>query len=375
MSPEDDKSVVENSTEPVPPRAGGAARSRRTWWIAAFSTAAVVLAGAVVSFAGWGSGVDGPDSVVAAYLAAVRAGNTDKALKIAQTAVSSDDGSDGFVEPAVVSDEWEVESVTLRAQSTRDAIVDVTTSGPDGTKDGVFLLHRVPGEEWNISNPFVTLMISQVPIWSQSVEPGAEPQQELVINGKSVTYPVPEPEKVGVARHLLLFPGFYRFYPEDDDLFSPIAEPATWLPTGEQSVVADRLLMRLTSDTRQAAEDAVNGLLKDCAAATETQPKNCPFGAEYVKTSDGSRNVGGSEVSWELPEPADLYFADSGLGYFQPVDRGRTTVTLQLSEKDGGGAVDCGIAFDALRVGVTRKGEVSLLPNNSHTNHVPMDTC
>jgi hypothetical protein len=312
-------------------------------------TAVVALAAAGLVAGTRGGGGLSPEQVVGAYLAAVRRGEVEQALRIA-----GDPDLDAFHENAslltaeVLSDGWTVGQVVRRYpwHSGLDAVVDVTLSTPDGlSAQGRFRLSRDLGGRWSIDHPF-----DSVPALPGSLD-------HVEINGVV--------RQAGVEPVVyLLFPGVYRGWTSVAGLFAGGMPTIVALP-GDDAGRLDAP-SELSPTGRAAAQRAVNAHLDGCAESTSLKPPGCPFaGGDYgsVDLAD-EYYLDPADLAWEVvtyPEVLPV----PGSTAFGVVPRHEGTVRLTgtgspLSGDDDDReafSVECAVDVTRLHLRLTRTGE------------------
>ncbi|ADD41679.1 hypothetical protein [Stackebrandtia nassauensis] len=335
-------------------RSPGSPRSR---WITAYAVALAVLAVAVVSFVEVVGG--DPDDVVTDYLGALRDGDTTEALELATVKPKQGDPRDSFLRADALRANWRITSVETRVQSSKRAIVDASIAGPDGRRDGLFRLELSRAGKWRITNPFVPLYLARPPVRSGDDREAVS----LSLNGVTVTMRDHEPAS-GVTEtsgiQLRLFPGTYAFF-DGDEMVRAVDATRTWLPPGDSSsFVPYTPWLELTDTGAELAEDRVGEILSECENRTERLPDGCPFGTDAKIELDGDEHaIDGDAVTWKLDDDLELFYADSGLGYFQPVVRRPVGVALTATVDGETKSVECD--FDWAMLGFRLSTEAALV--------------
>jgi hypothetical protein len=274
-------------------------RWRRRWVVGA--AAAVVVVVALVAVLVWvRSAEDGPEDVVRHYLNAIRAGDVDRALRIAGDPSPDGEVDDTFLVAEATVGDWEIAQV-IRRYPGQDAdplpvIVDVTLRTPDGTTgQGRFQLIE-DGGDWSIENPF-----GRVGVW---------PAPADFVELNDAARPIPEGDPVTY----LLFPGAYRRYSSLEDMVV-VEPPAIVLPADIPQSLAPGFA--LTEAGEAAAHRAVNAYLDDCAASTELAPAGCAFAAgdySYAELEDDYYDEP-EDLAWEVITYPEVLLVSEGAGY------------------------------------------------------------
>jgi hypothetical protein len=288
---------------------------------------------------------DSPTAVVSSYLDAVRNGDVEAAVEYANG--GADGAADGLLTKSAVSDGWRVVELTETAVNDSEAYVDVTIEGSDGaTAGGRFELFSF-NESWRMTNPFALINNA-----------GAMPF--LTVNGATIQ-----------SGGSLLFPGEYRLYDNVSELVS--VEPPTLLVIGDSSVhlrSQPYVEYTVTEAGEQAAAEALEKVLVECAEYEEAAPPACPFNAGSDDTT--MAQVLGDEyevddVSWQLGSVPRLRLAPGTLTFSAVIDRPGTmqltaTAIPEYSDDDKPRTItaDCDIDVTGLLFTMDSDGEFAI---------------
>lgn len=349
------------STEPTAEEKAGTPfwRSRRFRWSAgAVAVAAVLLAGwAVVR-------EPEPVGVVRDYLAAAREGDVAGALKIAGSGKPKA-LSDAFLTSRAVSDEWEIvslEEADRGAGSREWARVDVTIAGQGETWATTEYTLDKQGGTWRIRSPFANVSFTENALWY------------LEVNGERV------PIDSVLNREFALLPGLYRFHERSPEEVEVDMDDALLLgghsPSGNaksETIAAESV--SLTGKGREAAREAVYGLIDECAADGDSLglAGTCPFGADeedvFEAVGDGTYPGKIRDVEWQVKRHPELSFDhDAETILVSDRKRGIAQVSGVNIGRDGGTeefSIECEIVTDGLKVGFTEDQDVSPLPRGA----------
>ena len=315
-----------------------------------------VLVFALLLTAGWrwmgNPFANGPEDVVTAYLADVRAGDVEAAL--AHTGWTPHKKAATFLTPEAIDADWSVDGVVEIEREAGRARVEVTASG-DGVEsvDGVFDL-IADGDSWRLDMPFAEVGFGRLGLG------------HVMINGQR-DVPAGHP----MNQRYLLFPGLYHFYGTDNPSIEVDIAPRLLLPgSGTTWIDGD---MAVTDAGAASAQAAVNSYVDACVA-DYTGTRSCPFGLD-VRTLDELLDVERHSVSgtieWELEEypVIEVEYVD-GRFEIRDVETGAVELTGTMVERvrdeatreyhDGAAfdfAVDCRIEARWLTAVVDAEGE------------------
>ncbi len=285
-----------------------------------------------------------PTDVVAEYLDAIQAGDTETALEIAG---EPDTGNRlAFLTPDALTADWTVDALAERHRTEGEVDVDVTLRAGEETEQGRFHLTD-DGDGWRIESPFVA-----VDLWTGDLD---------VVELGSARQPVEKAKDAGRLRtRLLLFPGAYQLYPSMADrlAFAPSTIIVTPRPEGNTFDVQPEVT--LTNEGADAANDVLTRYVTDCAAKTGAEPAGCPFNAE--EQLYGYEDV--QDVTWELVHAPAASFAQSRdlSRLVAPVSRrpGLVRLTVTGVEDDGAApttvTTECEFDIDSLGITTTIDG-------------------
>ncbi|HZE41306.1 MAG TPA: hypothetical protein VE172_21110 [Stackebrandtia sp.] len=283
---------------------------------------------------------DGPSQAVTDYLGALRDGDVDAAYDAAGAERHDADAYDtSFLRSEALSTDWRIQSVwTSDDLSPYDAkltggiepeghetqpgvrVVNAVISHGDATSRGQFYVQETGSRDF-ILNPFVY------------ADAGAT-LGFVDLNGvTSPAHRADNGDKLTKKDSFALFPGFYRLYQHNDDLFR--ADPSTLMVLPGTDVDISTSLS-LTDKGNKAAAKAVRAQLDTCEKSTQLAPSDCPFNplddgaADSVDAYDHEyRDV--KDIKWKVLvapkfdiEPRD----GEGPGDFELVPRNYATIRL-----------------------------------------------
>lgn len=358
-------------------RATTGPRSKPWWWI----SSGVMLAIAVVPWIPSSDSESDAPEVVTAYLEAARLGDIETALDLAGSHPKGEEAR--FLAPDAVSDEWRLVDVDEllyddgeyddehQEQATVEATIE-TTAGDEATAS--FEMTRAHGQDWKISDPFVTVNIGPSLLWYTDVNGVTAPYPDLRRSAKN--------DEVAEFATYLLLPGAYRFYADVPDIVTWRDEkPAsTPLLSGDHHVdfddghTMDQVTipqLRLSTSGQKAVATAMRDYIDGCADIAATAVAGCPFGVERVPDprDDDYYLDTLKKIEWSVTEYPTLT-AVAGTGSVAITDRRRGTAELTVlgveTEDSPGTPVEATIACDIdtsrLAAGILPDGTTRIYP-------------
>ncbi len=366
-------------------------RTRRGWLLGGAAALALVVAASLIAI----FTEKGPEGVVRDFLDATRQGDVDAALEAAGVTDPPTEEKATFLDPDALSDEWDIASLEGRMadEEEAEASVDVSLEGPDDATTEATLTLTRENDTWRIDEPFVPLPTAVTPMWYYDV------------NGKRLPF-----TEDTLRQEYLLLPGFYRFYEdtpdevemesinalllpsEDTDLQGTMAELQSSISglaamTSGVELASDDGTPTLTDEGEEAAQQAVNDHVDECAARTSFPLDGCPFNTEYsVSVPDQDAHVDVTDPRWEVVE-YPVVTAPSVDGQFHVTDRKRGVIELNATGEDEeiedeiDLQITCEIITVKLSVGFDAEGEMQLLSegdrpfDDQEYPETPHDTC
>lgn len=291
-----------------------------------------------------------PVDVVGDYLDAIHAGDTRAALEIA----GEPDAGDrlAFLSPDALADDWTIDAVVERHRRDDEADVDVTIRAGDTAEQGRF--HLTYGDDgWTIDAPFV-----QVDLMAGDLD---------VVELGDLRRKVPRTaDRTIDAVRLLVFPGVYELYPSlaNQLTFAPATLIATPRKSKEETLrfTTDHTITKTGAD---AAQQAINAHIDDCATKSDLSPAGCPFNAGLDRVTRGLTDIG--DVAWTVVTHPEARIVASSTGGFNPVLRKPGTVRLTgtgAPEEPAGAprvtfATTCEFGLETMTVTMTMTGFTS----------------
>jgi hypothetical protein len=332
--------------------------SRRRRLLTAAAAATTVVVAAVGIAAGTAGGAGRPEEVIAAYLAAIRRGQTQQALQVAGVELGDWEPAETvFLTDEVPVGDWHVLRLVRRYpwEGGSDAVIDVTIATGDGatTGTGRFGLARDAGDgPWRIEQPFGELGI------------GFSPPPHVEVGG--IVRPTPAP-----GSRLLLWPGIYQLWTHLDALLAGTPPVMVALPGAAPTSPPG---WELSQAGQHAAQQAVNTFLDWCARRTDLQPP-CPFGADSAYIEVGEDYLtDATDLDWRVIEYPQVLAVLGSEGYQVAPRRGGTVALSGTGTPTGGGdarafQTRCRIEVDTLRLRLTPQATFQV------TGGEGVDTC
>jgi len=274
----------------------GGTRPRRLWTVAVWCVAFVIPVWLWSSSAGAAWFEPEPAALVRDYLNAIRTGDVDRALAIAERRPTGEEAT--FLTGEALDRGWELGRVSVVEETTSYATVEAEIIADSGVgSTGRFELSKEEADgDWRFDAPLLEVQFSPGPV------------QYLEVNG--VTVPL-TPSGWGERPVYFLLPGVYRFYDDVPGLLDMEAERAPFLPGSTERVFrqATRLQVEppsptLTEEAPQRIQAAVNAHLDACAAKMHDNAEaGCPFGVFWVpdpRREDGSHLEEFGDVEWRI---------------------------------------------------------------------------
>ena len=273
--------------QPVAPVPAKKKRSKAPW-IAGAVVLLLLVVGGIVGL-NIGNAAHAPQLQVEAYLAALKKGDAEEALKLAGTKVDKTDlllTNDAYknvddritrfaIGESTVADETAtVETTITQGGETYDTEFTLTRTG----KDAVLF------DVWKLNAPELgTVAFSIAAPEGTAVDVAGVDASSALSDG---------------AGELRALPGTYPVELGGEGTYFA-AEPASATVVGFTSDVVDTepLAVTLTEEGTKAATDAVNTWLDACIASTELAPEGCPFFAT------NPRNYPIENLTWTVTKP------------------------------------------------------------------------